>query len=388
MGRGPDQAELRSSGLGVERESKPRIVITGMGAITNLGLDVKTFSKNIIEARSGISPIELPYTGVKVAGKIHDFNPEVALEGLFKKSVDVKRMSRSVQFATAATKEALADAGLLGLDNKITDIVDENRIGTIIGTGIGGASNIVESERILAKGGRVNFTDLFSSEPERVASAVSMTFGLKGPVLMVSAACATGNAAVIHGAQQILLGEADMMVVGGAEACLHEVTLSLFESVRLAVTRNSDPLTASKPYNKESDGFVMSEGAGIFVIESLEHARIRGARIYAEVAGYGMTADAYHDTAPSVDGQVRAINLAMRNADIPKEKLIYINTHGTSTSTGDPAELTAIKKALPEQNKVLSATKSMIGHKVGAAGAVEGIATIKALNDDIFPPNH
>lgn len=391
MGRGPERLEHRPRTI--ELENRPRVVITGMGAVTNLGLNVPEFWKNLIDGKSGISAKDFPhpYTNVKVAGAIQEFSPETALSGIVEKRV-VRRLSRPVQFAIAATHEALFSAGLLDEgkeaedERRLMENVDETRIGTVVGTGIGGASDIIDAERTLVDGGRVNFANLLRSEPERVASAVSMTFKLKGPVLMVSAACATGNAAIIYGAQQILLGEADMMVVGGAEACIHEDTLALFESAQLAVTRNPDPRTASRPYNKKSDGFVMSEGAGIFILESLEHAKKRSAHIYAEIAGYGMNADASSDTAPSIDGQERVIGLAMRDASLPKEKPIYINTHGTSTPTGDPVELTAIRKVFPEQKKLISSTKSMIGHKVGAAGAVESIASIKALNSDIYPP--
>jgi 3-oxoacyl-[acyl-carrier-protein] synthase II len=379
MGKSPENLK------GLESERPPiRIVVTGMGAVTPLGLNVPDLWKNVIEGRSGISEVEFPHTRVKVAGIIRDFDPEKALSGIVHNK-DLKKLSRPAQFAIAAAYEALNDSGLLNEEKKLVEGIDSDRFGTMIGTGIGGAASIIDSERKLSSGKRVHPSDLLSSEPERVSTAVSMVFGLRGAIEAPTAACATGNVAASNGIKEILLGDADIMIVGGSEACLHEVTLSLFESGH-ALSLQTDPKTASKPYNKHRDGFVMSEGAGVYIIESLEHAKKRKAKIYAEIGGYGNTADAYHDTSPSIDGQRRAIRKAMKNAGKLNGNTIYINGHGTSTVPGDPAELTAIREELPHIKKAVSSTKSEMGHMVGAAGAVEGIFAMKALAEGVFPP--
>lgn len=386
MERDSKHLDQRPRGMRAEVEDRAatRVVITGMGVITPLGLNVPDFWKNLVAGRSGISSVEFPYTSVKVAGVVHDFNPEVSLSGLVHQK-NIKKLSRPVQFAIAAAYEAFLDGGLLDEQKHMLENVDLTRFGTVIGTGIGGAVSIIESDEKLAQGQSVKPSDLFRSEPERVASAVSMTFGLKGSLEAPSAACATGNIAASNGLKEILLGNADLMVVGGSEACLHGVTLSLFESAH-ALSLQTDPVTASKPFNKKRDGFVMSEGAGIYILESLDHALKRGAKIYAELVGYGNTADAGHDTVPSEEGQRRAINLAMRNVKNPDGHTIYINAHGTSTPPGDPVEISAIRKELEGRDIAVSSSKSEIGHTVGAAGAIEAIVCMEALNEGILPP--
>ncbi|OGH13885.1 MAG: hypothetical protein A2860_04060 [Candidatus Levybacteria bacterium RIFCSPHIGHO2_01_FULL_37_33] len=383
MGRCPEYPVQRES----EERPKTRIVVTGMGAITPLGLNVADFWKNLIAGKSGLSNIELPYTKIKVAGIIPDFKPEVSLSGLVPLK-DIKRLSRPVQFSIAAAFEALLDAGLLNELRKISEKIDLTRFGTSIGTGIGGIVDILDVKTKLDRGEDVKPSDLFRSEPERVATAVSMIFGLKGPLQAPTAACATGNIAAANGFNEIRLGNADLMVVGGSEACLHGVTLSLFESAN-ALSLKPDPNEASRPFDKARSGFVMSEGAGIYVLESLEHAKKRNARIYAEFLGYGNTADAFHDTTPSKDGQRRALRLAVRSIkDLDKHR-IYINAHGTGTPPGDPVEISGIREEFSEimDNVVgISSIKGGIGHTVGAAGAIESIACIKAINEGIIPP--
>lgn len=381
MGRGHEY--LTHKDPEIEREQR-RVVVTGMGTINPLGLNVLDFWRNLVDGRSGISNIEFPFTKVKVAGLVRDFKPEVMLSGLVPLK-HLKRLSRPVQFAVAAVKEALLQAGLLDELLKISEKIDLTRFGTSIGTGIGGAVDIINAKDKLDKGEDVKPSDLFRSEPERVATAVSMIFGLKGPVEAPAAACASGNVAATNGFNEIHLGNADVMVVGGSESCIHGVTLSLFESAT-ALSLQTDPRKASRPFDKARSGFVMSEGAGIYVLESYEHAKKRGARIYAEFVGYGNTGDAYHDTVPSEEGQRRALRLAMKKIESPNHQRIYVNAHGTGTGSGDPVEISAIRKELPDREIDVSSSKSEIGHTMGAAGAIESIVCIKALNEGILPP--
>jgi len=383
MGRGPEYLAERDQEL-EERQAR-RVVVTGMGTVNPLGLSVPDFWKNLIAGRSGLSNIELPFTNVKVAGIVRDFKPEVVLSGLVPLK-HLKRLSRPVQFAVAAVKEALLQAGLLDEFRKISEKIDLTRFGTIIGTGIGGAVDIIDAKDKLDRGEEdVKPSDLFRSEPERVATAVSMIFGLKGPVQAPAAACASGNVAATNGFNEIYLGNADIMVVGGSESCIHGVTLALFESAT-ALSLQTDPRKASRPFDNARSGFVMSQGAGVYVLESLEHAKRRGARIYAEFVGYGNTGDAHHDTVPSEEGQRRALRLAMKKVKIPNHQRIYVNAHGTGTRSGDPVEISAIRRELPDKEIDVSSSKSEIGHTMGAAGAIESIVCIQALNEEILPP--
>lgn len=371
-----------------EFDPKRRIVVTGIGMVTPLGLDTKSTWNNLVNGKSGIAPIDIEFTKIKVAGQIKNFDQVSALSE-FVLQKNLRRISRPSQLSTAAAIEALRNAGLLN-GNKLKDGIDPNRVGVRIGTGIGGANLITGvSERIKA-GARVSPFDTLLVEPERVASVVSMSLGLKGPLAMPSAACATGNLAITDGYKDIMFGDADIMLVGGVESTIEQVILNLFDAVG-ALSHESDPekaQKASRPFDKTRNGFVMSEGAGILVLEEFEHAKKRGAKILAELIGYGNTADAGDDTAPSGEGAERAIKEAMRKSGgIPPEGLIYINAHATSTPAGDPVEILAIKSVFGGRKELaVSSTKGSTGHLMGGAGGVEAAFSVLALSEGILPP--
>ncbi|MDO8504075.1 MAG: beta-ketoacyl-[acyl-carrier-protein] synthase family protein [bacterium] len=373
------------SGLPKEVEGSPRrIVVTGMGMVTPLGLNVEESWRKLIAGESGISPFELPVgLKIKVAGSIKNFDPEKLLRGLVD-ARDLRRISRPAQLALVASFEALQNAGLLN-DDGVVDPKIAIRFGTQVGTGIGGAYEIAMVREKVLNGRRISPFDTLRIELERVATVVSMKFGLKGPIETPTAACATGNIAIVGGWKEIRLGEADLMLCGGVESSLNEVTISLFDSMG-AMSRNENPQSASRPFDKKRDGFVMGEGAGVLILEEYNHACRRGARILAELVGYANTADAAHDTNPSGEGAVRAMRGATKKAGVVGGD-IYINTHGTSTPTGDLVEIKAIKEVFPDHSRVVaSSTKGAMGHTMGAAGAIESIISIKALGAGIIPP--
>jgi len=361
-----------------------RVVITGLGAITPLGNDVPTMWEAVVKGRSGVARItqfDPSPLSTQFAAEVKDFDP-VALFG----AKGARRMDRVTQFAVAATKEAIEDAGL-----RVT--ADEaERTGVIIGTGIGGISTLVRGLKMMERKGprRLNPFLIPMILPDTPAAQVAIVFGFKGPNLAVVTACATGTNAIGEGAEMIRRGMADVMVCGGSEAGILPLSIAGFNAMGALSTRNEEPERASRPFDATRDGFVMGEGAGILILESLSHARSRGARIYAEVVGYGTTVDAFHMAAPAEGGEgaARAMKMALQRAGLTPEDIDYINAHGTSTVLNDKSETAAIKSVFGEQayRVPISSTKSMIGHLLGAAGAVEAIVCVKALETGIIPP--
>ncbi len=361
-----------------------RVVVTGMGAITPIGLSVDEFWKSVKDNRVGIDKITAFDTSdckVHLASEVKDFDAKNYMD--FKSA---KRMERFSQFAVVATKEAIQDAGL--------DISKEDsyRVGTSIGSGIGGLEAIErEHKRLLDRGAsRINPLLVPLMITNMASGNVAIQFGLKGKSINVVTACATGTNSIGEGYRSILSNEADVMICGGTESCITPLGIGGFASLT-ALSTSNNPLRASIPFDKERSGFVMGEGAGVVVLEELEHALKRGAKIYAEVTGYGCSSDAYHITSPKEDGEgaARAMENAMKEAKIAPKDVDYINAHGTSTHHNDLFETRAIKRAFKDvaQNVKISSTKSMIGHLLGAAGAVEFIACVKSINDSFIHAN-
>ncbi|NME84235.1 beta-ketoacyl-ACP synthase II [Clostridium sp. SM-530-WT-3G] len=359
-----------------------RVVITGMGALTPIGNDVNTFWNNAKEGKCGIDFITLvdnDLIDVKIAAEVKDFNPEPIIS-----KKECRRLDRFEQFGIVAADQAVKDSGL-NLDEE-----DLERIGVSIGSGIGGIETI-ESEcnkLVTGKSKRVSPFFVPMSIINLVAGNVAIKYGLRGPCTSIVTACATGTNSIGESFRAIKHGYADVMVAGGSEAPITRVAIGGFHGMK-ALNSNNDPKRASIPFDKERSGFVMGEGAGVVVLESLEHAQGRGAKIYAEVVGYGSTCDAYHITSPAPDGSgaAKAMEDAIKEAGIAPKDISYINAHGTSTQLNDSFETIAIKKVFGENTKVpVSSTKSMTGHLLGAAGAIETIACTKALEDGFIPP--
>jgi len=363
---------------------KTRVVITGIGAISPLGLDVESTWQSVVNGKSGIAPItrfDASHHETKFAAEVKGFDPQAALG-----RKDARRMDRFVQFAVVAAQQALADAKL--------EINDSNRdrIGSIIGTGIGGVGTLVsESETLREKGPRRISPFLIPMIlPDTAPGQVAINFGIRGPNLAVTSACATGTNAVGEAYKMIQRGAADVMVCGGAESCIIGVVMAGFNAMTALSTRNDDPQRASRPFDKNRDGFVAGEGSAILMLESEAHAKARGARIYAEVLGYGLTNDAYHISAPAENGAgaAKCMKLALDDAGLQPEQIDYLNAHGTSTQLNDKSETAAVKTVFGEAayNLSISSTKSMHGHLLGAAGAVEAVICVKALQHGIMPP--
>ncbi len=366
-------------------EQKPkRVVVTGLSALTPLGENVEQFWQGLVRGQSGITRITLfdaSAFSTQIAGEVKNFQPEKWLE-----PKEARRLSRFLQFAVAVSDMAIQDAQL------DLQACDRERVGVLIGSGIGGLDILCEQhERMLSGGpGRVSPFLVPYMIPDMASGFVSIRHNLKGPNSCVVTACSTGANAIGDAAQIIARGEADVMLAGGVEAPITPLGLAGFASARALSTRNEEPERASRPFDKNRDGFVMSEGGGILVLESLEHAKARHARILAEVIGYAQTADAYHITQPDpeADGASRVMSLALRYAGIQPNEVDYINAHGTSTPYNDRLETLAIKKVFGDHAYALaiSSTKSMIGHTLGAAGALESIVCIKAIQEGIVPP--
>lgn len=357
---------------------KRRVVITGMGAVTPIGNNVETFWNSVKEGKNGIGPITKFDTAdykVKIAAEVKDFTAKDYMD--FKAA---KRMETFSQYAVAAAKEACADAGF-----KIEE-EDPYRCGVIIGSGVGSLQQVEKAcQTIETKGpGRVNLLLVPMMISNMAAGNVSIQLGLKGKCTNVVTACATGTNCIGDALRAIQYGDADVMFAGGTESCICPTAVVGFTSLT-ALTTAEDPEHASLPFDKERGGFVLGEGAGVVVLEELEHAKARGAHIYAELAGYGATGDAYHITSPAEDGSgaAKAMELAMEEAGIAPSEVQYINAHGTGTHHNDLFETKAIKKAFGDaaENLVINSTKSMIGHLLGAAGAVECIVTVKAIEE-------
>jgi 3-oxoacyl-[acyl-carrier-protein] synthase II len=360
-----------------------RVVVTGMGVITALGRDLETFWGNLLAGKSGVSQIEAfdttEYT-TKIAAEIKNWNPEEYVE-----RKDARKMDRFVQFAVAASLNALKDANL-----NIAEDADPERVGVIVGSGIGGLLTWEEQHRALVEKGPKRVSPFFI--PMMIANMasgqVSIITGAKGPNSTAVTACATGTNSIGDSFKMIQRGDADVMICGGAEATISPMGVAGFCSMRAMSVRNDDPTHASRPFDIDRDGFVMGEGSGVLILESLEHALKRGARIYGEVIGYGMSGDAHHMTDPDPEGASRCMKRAIRDAGIDPSEIDYINAHGTSTPVGDKSETKAIKTAFGDAayKVAVSSTKSMTGHLLGAAGGIEAIASLLAIKDGIIPP--
>ena len=360
-----------------------RVVITGLGPVSPIGVGAEAFHQAQLQGRSGIrritrfDPSPLP---VQIAGEV-----DVDLEAFIDRR-EQRRLDRFVQLALVAAELALKDAGLE------VDRLDPTRVGTLVGSGIGGMETWEAQSRVFLEKGPNRISPFFI--PMMIANMASahiaMRYGFMGPSSTVVTACATGSDALGSAFRMIQLGEADIVLAGGTEAAVTPMAIGAFGVMRALSTRNHEPEKASRPFTKSRDGFVLSEGAGVLVLEEYEHARGRGARIYAEVVGFGRSADAHHITEPHPEGKGAALAMraALKDAGIPPEKVGYINAHGTSTPLGDKAEVLAIKQVFGEHAKRLavSSTKSMTGHLLGAAGAVEAIATAQALYFGVLPP--
>jgi 3-oxoacyl-[acyl-carrier-protein] synthase II len=361
-----------------------RVVITGLGVVSPVGNDLETFWTNLREGKSGIGRItafDISQYDCKIAGEVRDFDPKA----FFKNPKDVRRTDRFVQLAMAASKMSIQDSGI------DLERVNQDRFGVIVSSGIGGLKTLEDQFSVLMnKGpGRVSPFTIPMLISNMASGVISMEFGLRGPNMCIVTACATSNNSIGESWRTIKFGDADIFLAGGSEASIVELGLAGFSAMRALSRRNDEPERASRPFDRDRDGFVMSEGAGICVVEELEHAKKRGAKIYCELTGYGLSADAHHMTAPPDDGEgaARAMKLALDHAKLSPGDVDYINAHATSTGLGDIAETKAIKKVFGDQTKVsISATKSMTGHLLGGAGAVEMAACILAIRDGIIPP--
>ncbi|HET7522364.1 MAG TPA: beta-ketoacyl-ACP synthase II [Bacillales bacterium] len=363
---------------------KRRVVITGMGAVTPLGNEVKTIWENAIAGKNGVTgdveQVDVSQFPAKVAGEVKDFDPAAFMD-----KKDARRMDRFTHFAIAASSMAAQDANL-----KITD-ENAERVGVWIGSGIGGMGTFEEQVRVFDKKGYRRVSPFFVPMmiPDMAAGRVSMALGAKGVSASTVTACATGTNSIGDAFKMIQRGDADVMITGGAEAALTNLGFAGF-SVMKALSTNPDPESASRPFDANRDGFVMGEGGAIMILESLESALERGAHIYGEVAGYGVSSDAYHITAPSPGGEggARAMRLALEDAGVKPEEVGYLNAHGTSTPQNDSMETQAIKRVFGEYAYKLpiSSSKSMTGHLFGATGGIEAILSVKAIQEGILPP--
>ncbi|CAB3392644.1 beta-ketoacyl-ACP synthase II [Kyrpidia spormannii] len=363
---------------------KRRVVVTGVGVLTPIGNSVSEFWSHLLAGRSGIRRIDrfdVSEFPTQIAGMVENFDPEAFMD-----RKEARRMDRFAQFAVAAVKMALEDAGLSMADT------DPERVGVYIGSGIGGLHTLMEQHQILLEKGprRVSPFLIPMMIADMASGQVSIQFGAKGPNSAPISACATGTHAVGDATRMIQYGAADVMIAGGTEATIHPMALAGFSSAKAMSTRNDEPEKAVRPFELHRDGFVMSEGAGILILEALEHAQKRGARIYGEIVGYGMSGDAFHVTqpAPEGDGAARAMAAALKDAGLQPEDVDYINAHGTGTDLNDKFETIAIKRVFGDHayRVAVSSIKSMVGHMLGAAGAVEAIASLLTLQEGKIPP--
>jgi len=361
-----------------------RVVVTGLGVISPVGNDVPTMWESLVNGRSGVDYItrfDTSELATKFGAEVKDFDPKEYFGHR-----EARRLDRFTQFAVVAAREALEDSGL--------EVNEDNtwRIGVVIGSGVGGIGTIIEQVRVMDRRGprRVSPFMIPMMLSDTAPGVVAITFGLRGPNMSVVSACATGTNAIGEAAAMVRRGAVDAVLCGGAEAGLLPIAIAGMNVMGALSTRNDDPQRACRPFDATRDGFVMGEGAAVLVLESLEHAQQRGAHIYAEVIGYGATADAFHITAPDEEGTgaAMAIRMALEDAGIAPEEVDYINAHGTGTVLNDKSETKAIKKALGEHayRVAISSTKSMTGHLLGAAGALEAVACCLALEHGIIPP--
>ncbi len=363
--------------------ARRRVVITGLGLVSPVGNTVEEGWQNILAGRSGIGLVTKFDTStfpVRIAGEVRNFDITSYIS-----AKDARRMDTFIHFGLAAGIQAVRDAGL---DKEGS--VDPERIGVSIGSGIGGLPLIEETKEEFTASGIRKVSPFFvpGSIINMISGNLSIVYGFKGPNLAIVTACTTGTHSIGEAARLIEYGDADVMVAGGAESTVSPLGMGGFCAARALSTRNDDPTTASRPWDKERDGFVLGEGAGVLVLEEYEHAKARGARIYAEVAGYGMSADAYHITAPNMDGPRRSMLNALKNAGVGPSDVQYVNAHGTSTPLGDKNESDAIKAAFGDaaDKIVVNSTKSMTGHLLGGAGGVESLFTVLAIHHQISPP--
>ncbi len=361
-----------------------RVVVTGLGAVTPLGNSLNEYWQGLLNGRSGIAPISLfdaSRHACQIAGEVKGFDPHDYVS-----RKEAKRMDRFAQFAIAASKQTLEDAKF-----EINDLNAE-QIGIIIGTGVGGIKVLEDQQEIYLNKGPSRCSPFMVPMmiANMAAGLAAIHTGAKGPNSCTVTACAAGSHAVGDAFRLVQRGYAQAMICGGTEAAVTPLAVAGFASARALSSRNDDPIHASRPFDKDRDGFVMGEGAGILLLEELEHALSRGAKIYGEIVGYGMTCDAYHMTAPvpGGEGATRAIQLALKDGGISPEQVSYINAHGTSTPANDPTETKAIKQALGESayKVAISSTKSMTGHLLGGSGGIEAVATAMAVANDKIPP--
>ncbi|GAB3248165.1 beta-ketoacyl-ACP synthase II [Chitinimonas naiadis] len=363
--------------------SKRRVVVTGLGHISPVGNDVSTGWANLLAGKSGIGTItrfDASDLACQIAGEVRDFDITQYIS-----AKDARRMDRFIHYGIAAALDAIKDSGLDDVPG-----LDKTRVGVNIGSGIGGLPLIEETGVDLMEGGPRKIGPFFipGSLINLIAGHVSIIKGYQGPTYGIVSACTTGAHCIGDGARMIQYGDADIMVAGGSEGAIARLGIGGFAAMKAMSTRNDDPATSSRPWDKGRDGFVMGEGAGVLVLEEYEHAVKRGAKIYAELAGFGMSSDAYHITAPSAEGPARGVVNALRDAGINADEVDYVNAHGTSTPLGDANETNALKIAFGDHAKKLAvnSTKSMTGHLLGGAGGVEAVYSVLAIRDQKSPP--
>ena len=362
-----------------------RVVISGLGVLTPVGNDIDTFWRNLPNGVSGIEPIQAfdaSQYDCRFGGEVRNFDPKQ----FFNNPKDVRRTDRFAQLAMGAAKMAMSDSGIdLGKTNR-------DRFGVIVSSGIGGLKTLEDQLGVLLSRGpsRVSPFTIPMLISNMASGLISMEFGLKGPNLCIVTACATSNNAIGESWRMIKFGDADIFLAGGSEASIVTSGMAAFSAMKALSTRNDNPHAASRPWDRDRDGFVMSEGAGVAVVEELEHAKARGAKIYCELTGYGLSADAYHMTAPQpeAEGAVRAMRMALDHAGISPQDVDYVNAHATSTDLGDICETRAIKSVFGEHARTvsISSTKSMTGHLLGGAGAIETAVCALAIRDSVIPP--
>ncbi len=365
--------------------SKRRVVITGLGIVSPVGSTVPSAWNNIVSGKSGITRIsrfDASAFSSQIAGEVNDFDITQYLS-----VKEARRMDTFIHYGMAAAMQAVKDAGIEDTSN-----LEVERIGVNIGSGIGGLPMIEDTDAAYHKGGPRKISPFFipSTIINMIAGNLSIMYGYKGPNIAIVTACTTATHSIGYSARMIEYGDADVMVSGGAESCVTPLAIGGFSAAKALSTNNDDPAGASRPWDIDRDGFVLGEGAGVMVLEEMEHAKRRGAKIYAELAGFGMSADAYHMTAPSEDGEgaARCMTNALKNAQINPTKVSYVNAHGTSTPLGDIAETIAVKRCFGDHASKLAvgSTKSMTGHLLGAAGGVEAIFSALAIHHSIAPP--
>ena len=362
--------------------SKRRVVVTGLGVVSPVGIGVPTSWANLVAGQSGITNITkfdaTPFAS-QVAGEVKGFDVSQYLP-----AKDARRMDTFIQYGMVAAIEAVKDSGI--------EVTEENaeRIGVSIGSGIGGLQLIEDTDKVYKESGPRKISPFFipGTIINMISGNLSIMYGFKGPNVAIVTACTTGTHSIGDAARMIEYGDADVMVAGGAEAPITELGVGGFAAARALSTRNDDPATASRPWDADRDGFVIGEGAGVLVLEEYEHAKKRGAKIYAELTGYGMSADAYHMTAPNMDGPRRSVVNALKNAGLNPDQVQFVNAHGTSTPLGDVNETNAIKAAFGDhaKNLVVSSTKSMTGHLLGGAGGLESVFTVLSIYHQVSPP--